>query len=69
MKMTFEIPDEVAERFKTSVPSGSRSYFLTSLLQSGLSGAENDLEAACDKANALKLDLSEWEKLNESEAW
>ena len=39
------------------------------LLQREMPPAETDLEAACEKANSLRLDTKEWENLNESETW
>jgi hypothetical protein len=39
------------------------------LLEGEIKSAESDLEAACEKANSLKLDTKDWEKLNESETW
>ncbi len=69
MKMTFEIPDPIGERFRSAVPKGARSPVVAELLQQRLESLETDLEAACRKANRLNLDLADWEKLNESEAW
>jgi hypothetical protein len=69
MKMTFEIPAPLASRFKASVPKGQRSPMVSRLLEREIRSAEAGLEAACNKANSLKLDTKEWEKLNESEAW
>ena len=64
MKMTFEIPDIIGERFKAVVPRGSRSPLVAKLIERRL--VENNLDEACRKANDLNLDLSDWEKLNES---
>jgi hypothetical protein len=69
VKMTFEIPTPLAARFKASVPKGQRSPMVSRLLEKEVGGAETDLEAACEKANRLKLDLKDWENLNESETW
>jgi uncharacterized protein YacL (UPF0231 family) len=69
MKMTFEIPNPIAGRFKASVPRGHRSNVVARLLEKEVSAPEAKLEAAARKANALKLDLKDWEALNESEAW
>jgi hypothetical protein len=69
MKMTFEIPVPIALRFKASVPKGQRSPMVARLLESEICSAEADLEAACEKANSLKLDTKDWENLNESETW
>ena len=69
VKMTFEIADDVGERFKAVVPKAKRSPVVTELIAARLSGLEGDLAAACRKANALNLDLADWEKLNETEAW
>lgn len=69
MKMTFEIPAPLALRFKASVPKGQRSPMVSRLLEAEIKSAEADLEAACEKANSLKLDTKDWENLNESETW
>ena len=69
MKMTFEIPVPIALRFKASVPKGQRSPMVARLLESEICSAEVDLEAACEKANSLKLDTKDWENLNKSETW
>jgi len=69
MKMTFEIPAPLALRFKASVPKGQRSPMVSRLLEFEIQSAEANLEAACDKANSLKLDMKDWENLNESETW
>jgi hypothetical protein len=69
MKMTFEIPTPLALRFKASVPKGQRSPMVSRLLEGEIKSAESDLEAACEKANSLKLDTKDWENLNESETW
>jgi hypothetical protein len=69
MKMTFEISAPLASRFKASVPKGQRSPMVSRLLEREIRSAEAGLEAACKKANSLKLDTKDWEKLNESETW
>jgi hypothetical protein len=69
MKMTFEIPAPLALRFKASVPRGQRSPVVSRLLELEIQSAESDLEAACEKANSLKLDTKDWEGLNGSETW
>jgi hypothetical protein len=69
MKMTFEIPDRVGSRLKATIPKGRRSPFVTALIEKGIGMAEADMDEVCRKANALKLDVSDWEKLNESETW
>jgi hypothetical protein len=67
--MTFEIPAQLALRFKASIPKGQRSPMVSRLLEGEIKSAESDLEAACEKANSLKLDTRDWENLNESETW
>ena len=67
VKMTFEIPVPIALRFKAVVPKGQRSSMVARLLEGEIRSTEADLEAACKKANALKLDTTDWEKLNGSE--
>ena len=69
MKMTFEIPAALALRFKASVPKGRRSVMVSRLLEGEIKSTEADLEAACERANALNLDTKDWENLNESETW
>jgi hypothetical protein len=66
MKMSFEIPAPLALRFKASVPKGQRSPLVSRLLERAIRFAEPDPEAACEKANSLKLDMMDWEKLNET---
>ena len=67
--MTFEIADDIGERFKAVVPKAKRSPVVAELIAARLSGLKSDLADACRKANSLNLDLSDWEKLNETEAW
>ncbi len=69
VKMTFDIADEIGERFTAVVPKGTRSKVVAELIQSRLASLETDLAAACNKANGLNLDMTDWEKLNESETW
>jgi hypothetical protein len=69
MKMTFEIPAPLALRFKAAVPKGRRSVMVSRLLEGEIKSTEADLEAACERANALNLDTKDWENLNESETW
>lgn len=69
MKLTFEIPDQIALRFKSAIPPGKRSAFIAGLLKRRLPDNEKALIAACRKANRLNLDFSDWERLNESETW
>ncbi len=69
LKMTFYIPAPLAVRFKAAVPRGQRSPLVSRLLALEIKSAESDLAAACEKANSLKLDMKDWENLNESETW
>jgi hypothetical protein len=69
MRMTFDMPASLALRFKASVPKGQRSPMVSRLFELEIQSAESDLEAACEKANSLKLDTKDWENLNESETW
>ncbi len=39
------------------------------LLEREFQSTKAGLAAACKKANSLKLDMNDWEKLNESETW
>ena len=65
MKMTFEIPAALALRFKASVPKGRRSVMVSRLLEGEIKSTEADLEAACERANALNLDTKDGENLND----
>jgi hypothetical protein len=69
VKMTFDIADEIGERFTAVVPRGNRSKVVAELIQARLESLETDLDEVCRKANKLNLDLTDWEKLNESQAW
>jgi hypothetical protein len=51
------------------VPRGSRSPVVAQLIEKRLGTLETELDEACRKANALNLDLADWEKLNGSETW
>jgi hypothetical protein len=68
MKMTFEVPDELAARFRSAVPGGERSKLLCELIRERVSLREQELEAACLKANQLESvneEMKDWERLNE----
>ena len=69
VKMTFDIADEIGERFTAVVPKGTRSRVVAELIQARLESLETDLDEACRKANKLNLDMTDWEKLNESQTW
>ena len=69
MKMTFEVPDDLAARFRSAVPGGERSRILCELIESRVSARERELEAACRAANeltAVNEEMGDWEKLNET---
>ena len=70
MKMTFEVPDDLAARFRAAVPGGQRSKLLCQMIQERVDLRERDLEEACRKANGLKAlnaEMKDWERLNESD--
>ena len=70
MKITLELPDALARKFKASVPNGHRSKLVAELLARRLKGAENSLERAAKRANTLKAvkeDMKDWEALNEAQ--
>ena len=53
-KMTFEIPDDVAEGFNRAVPAGEQSAFVTRQLQLVVSAptlTEEQWAAICEAAN------------------
>jgi hypothetical protein len=76
-KMTFEIPDEVAERFISEVPASEQSGVVTKLLQRRVSRprlTEEEWAAVCEAANAddqLNADIDEWQGFSDSieEPW
>jgi hypothetical protein len=70
MKMTFEVPDDVAIMFKQSVPSGERSSAVARFMAAEARKRHARDLAACAKVNKiLKKDrtLSEWELFDDSE--
>ncbi len=53
-QMTFEIPEEVAERFESLIPASERSVFVSELLQRGRfrpALTEEDWARICEAAN------------------
>ena len=70
MKITLELPDALARKFKATVPNGRRSKLLAELLSERLKSQESALERAAKKANSFKqvtADMKNWEALNEVE--
>jgi hypothetical protein len=70
VKVTFEIPDEVATLFKQSVPAGERSAAIARFMASEARKRHARDVAACAKVNEiLKKDrtLREWEQFDDSE--
>jgi hypothetical protein len=70
MKMTFEVPDDVALMFKQSVPTGERSAAIARFMAAEARKRHARDLAACAKVNRiLKKDrsISEWEMFDDSE--
>ena len=70
MKITLELPDALARKFKATVPNGKRSKLISELLSERLKAQESNLERVAKKANAFKqvaADMKDWEALNEVE--
>lgn len=64
MRMTFSLPDSLAQRFLASIPPRKRSSTVAKLLEKELADQEHDLEAACRAANAdeaLNEEIAEWQ--------
>ena len=70
MKVTFELPPPLVQRFRAHVPNGERSKFVADLLSKKLHGKSSALEQAAKKANKLhrvNREMKDWEALNEYE--
>ena len=70
MKMTFEVPDEIAAVFKQTVPAGQRSTVVARFMAVEARKRHARDLAACAKVNKiLKNDrtLKEWERFDDSE--
>ena len=69
MKITLELPDALARKFKATIPNGRRSKLVAELLTKRLKTAEISLEWAARKANSFKqlnAEMKDWEALNET---
>jgi hypothetical protein len=67
MKVTFELPPPLVQRFRAHVPSGERSKFVADLITKRLASKRSALEQAAEKANRLRSvtkDMKDWEALN-----
>lgn len=70
MRMTFSLPDALAQRFLANVPFRERSATIAKLLEKELARREKALEAACRAANAdeaLNVDIVEWQAFDDPE--
>ena len=68
MRMTFSLPDPLAQRFLASIPPRRRSATVARLLEKELADQERDLEAACRAANedaALNREIDEWQAFDD----
>ena len=50
-KMTFTVPDEVADRFLRRVPSRQRSHYVAEAITAKLNERDARLKAACEALN------------------
>ena len=67
MKITLEIPDELARKFKATVPNGRRSKLIAELLERRLRAGDSPLESAARKANTFRVlnrEMKDWEALS-----
>jgi len=68
MRMTFSLPDPLAQRLLASIPPRQRSATVAKLLEKELSDQEHELEAACLAANedeALNREIDEWQAFDD----
>jgi hypothetical protein len=68
MRMTFSLPDTLAQRFLASIPPRQRSATVAKLLEQELTDHERELEAACLAANkdkALNREIDEWQAFDD----
>jgi len=75
-QMTFDIPDEVAERFSTEVPADEQSRVVVTAIRSRItpSWTDEELEAACEAANndpELNALIDDWQAFSDpiEEPW
>ena len=67
-KMTFSVPEELAELLVRRVPARDRSRFMSDALEKSLHEEEKNLIASCLAANEdrdLKAIEQEWDQLND----
>ena len=63
MRMTFSLPDKLAERFLAIVPDRERSMTIAKLLEKELASRDGEILRACLEANkdeALNAEIDEW---------
>lgn len=73
-KMTFTIPDSVADRFLSAVRSDRRSRFVAEALRRELEARERRVIEACDVVNAdsrINAVIDDWQAVNDpiEEPW
>ena len=69
MRMTLSIPDDIAERFCSAIPSRKRSSVISSLIEHELEKRNRALAAACLAVNqdeALNRDIDEWQSFEDA---
>ena len=70
MKMTFDVPDDVAAQFKTAIPPGKRSSLIAQFMESeARKRRDRDIDASRKANQVHKKDrsLSAWESFDDSE--
>ena len=69
MRMTFSLPDTLAQRLLASIPPRKRSATVAKLLEQELAAQEHALEVACWAANedeALQREIDEWQAFDDN---
>lgn len=68
MRITLSLPDALARKFQSAVPSRQRSRLVATLLEQELARKKSVLEAACRAANqdkALEREIEEWQAIED----
>jgi metal-responsive CopG/Arc/MetJ family transcriptional regulator len=68
MRITLSLPDDLASRFMATVPSGERSATVARLLETELEKQDQEIEKACQAANAdaaLAMEIDEWQSFDD----
>jgi metal-responsive CopG/Arc/MetJ family transcriptional regulator len=68
MRMTFSLPEALAQRFLAAIPFRERSATVARLLEDELAKRDKNLAAACRAANAddaLNAEIAEWQSFED----